>query len=289
MPVSAPPTLHFQWDSGQRVWEARRRESGTYQGVQASGIVVGDSTVTAYFEGQTSWLLSDLQDPWVCSFLLASLTPWPMLPSRKLGLVLVEVFMPFLWVRDPWWRVVKIWWNSWLCMKHSSDWVFFFFCVFTVSKRLMKQRGTNSWANSRRRRMKWGRCSSWEWKKRKRNWKKLRKMWVCSNSKDVVWGFELGFFQGSPENTGTLIPISNLKSTLPVIKSFQGADVDSALPWAYGVIPSHHWSHICLKERQRKPQVGLSSWLAVFSCFAQAKRESGRYRTMRSRTRRLEM
>lgn len=134
MPVSAPPTLHFQWDSGQRVWEARRRESGTYQGVQASGIVVGDSTVTAYFEGQTSWLLSDLQDPWVCSFLLASLTPWPMLPSRKLGLVLVEVFMPFLWVRDPWWRVVKIWWNSWLCMKHSSDWVFFF-SVFSQSPR----------------------------------------------------------------------------------------------------------------------------------------------------------
>lgn len=177
-----------------------------------------------------------------------------------------------------------------LTLHETQFWLgVFFFCVFTVSKRLMKQRGTNSWANSRRRRMKWGRCSSWEWKKRKRNWKKLRKMWVCSNSKDVVWGFELGFFQGSPENTGTLIPISNLKSTLPVIKSFQGADVDSALPWAYGVIPSHHWSHICLKERQRKPQVRLSSWLAVFSCFAQAKRESGRYRTMRSRTRRLEM
>lgn len=41
---------------------------------------------------RTSWLLSDLQDPEVCSFLLASLTPWPMLPSRKWGLVLVEAF-----------------------------------------------------------------------------------------------------------------------------------------------------------------------------------------------------
>lgn len=89
---------------------------------------------------RTSWLLSDLQDPEVCSFLLASLTPWPMLPSRKLGLVLVEAFTrscesetsgDVLWkydeTHDSAWNAVLT--GLLLCF------LFFFFPVFLQSPR----------------------------------------------------------------------------------------------------------------------------------------------------------
>lgn len=78
----------------------------------------------------------------------------------------------------------KAWVNiSGPCTKCNLDCVFP--CVFLiVSKRPMKRRGMNSWVSCRRRRKKWDRCLSWEWRRKKQSWKKRRKMWVISNQKD---------------------------------------------------------------------------------------------------------
>lgn len=115
-------------------------------------------------------------------------------------------------------------WNFLSCNFTTLSLVCGFWVVF---RRHMKQKGMNFWENFRRKKKRWDRCLSWEWRRKKLNLKRRRKRWaICPASGGgteeinacYVYSIRGVAYQPAVKSrTASLIPISWM-GTLSVLK-----------------------------------------------------------------------